>query len=116
MNKWNGENEGVPYLRLRCCYLTLKGKYTHIFDEYFVWIIYGIIISVYKMIINLIGLVRAFGLVYPILRAWDLMGRAGKETAEESEKNFFEKGFQLTRMKLNRGCEEDSIGRRMGLL
>ena len=35
MNKWNGENEEVPYLRLRCCYLTLKGKYTQIFDEYF---------------------------------------------------------------------------------
>ena len=44
------------------------------------------------------------------------MGRAGKETAEESEKNFFEKGFQSARMKLNRGCGEDSVGRGMGLL
>ena len=61
------------------------------------------------MIINLISLVWACGLVHLMLKAWDLMDRnlSGNHCGTNGS---FGEGFQLARVKLNRGGKGDSEG------
>ena len=42
--------------------------------------------------------------------------RIGEEIAEKCDKDYFEEGFQLSRVKLNKSGKKDSDGITMGVL